>query len=98
MKRTFYNCPKCKCRFLAKSDLQYHLLIHIPQSRSLEKTETVLPLDLRREKYAEKLRLFRLNYCQSGKPVNPPPRRAPLLGSWLLQQDSLLKKGKEERV
>ena len=98
MKRTFYNCPKCKCRFLAKSDLQYHLLTHIPQPKPPEKTETVLPLDLRRVKYAEKLRLFRLNYCQPGKPVNPPPRRPPLPGSWLLQQDSLLKKGKEERV
>ena len=78
MKRTFYNCPKCKCRFLAESDLQYHLLTHIPQPRAPKKTETVLPLDLRREKYAEKLRLFRLNYCQPGKPVILPPCRISL--------------------
>lgn len=98
MKRTFYNCPECKCRFFTQSDLQYHLLTHIPQTKPPEKTETVLSLDSRRDKYAEKLRLFRLNYCQPGKPVNPPPRRAPLPGSWLLQQDSLMKRSKEERV
>jgi len=69
MERTFYNCSKCKCRFLAKSDLQYHLLTHIPQPRLPGRTEAVLPLDLRRAKYAEKLRLFRLNYCQNRPPV-----------------------------
>ncbi len=70
MKRTLINCPQCKCMFLTQKDLQYHLLTHIPPSRSPEKTETFLPLDLRREKYAEKLRLFRLNHCQPGQFMN----------------------------
>ena len=78
MKRTLIDCPKCKCRFASQRDLQYHLLTHILQSKPPEKTETVLPLDLRRKKYAEKLRLFRLNYCQPGRPVNRPPHRASL--------------------
>lgn len=78
IKRTFFNCSKCKCRFFSQRDLQYHLLTHIPQPRSPRKTETVLPLDLRRAKYAEKLRLFWLNYCQPGQPVNRPTRRSSL--------------------
>jgi len=78
IKRTFFSCPKCKCRFFSQRDLQYHLLTHIPQPRTPKRTETVLPLDLRREKYAEKLRLFRLNYCQPGRHVNRPTRRASL--------------------
>ncbi len=70
MKRTLINCPQCECRFLTQGDLQYHLLTHIPRSRSPEKREPFLPLDLRRAKYAEKLRLFRLNYSQPGQQLN----------------------------
>ncbi len=70
MKRILINCSQCKCRFLTKKDLQYHLLTHIPQPKQPNKRETVLPLDLRREKYAEKLRLFRLNYSQPGQQLN----------------------------
>ena len=70
IKRTFFNCPKCKCFFFSLRDLQYHLLTHIPQPRAAKRTKTVLPLDLRREKYAEKLRLFRLNYSQPGQQLN----------------------------
>ena len=57
IERTFFNCPECKCRFFSPRDLQYHMLTHVPQPKPPRKTETFLPLDLRREKYAEKLRL-----------------------------------------
>ena len=68
MKRKLIDCPDCDCVFVTEKDLQYHLLTHIPSSRP--PTKEILPLELRRRKYAEILRLFRLKYISPGQQLN----------------------------
>lgn len=62
-RNVIFDCPECRCRFLTERDLEYHAATHRPQPRAPVERKQFLPLEERREKYAEKLRLFRLNYC-----------------------------------
>lgn len=57
-----------------------------PRPRPKRPKRKTQPLDQKRARYASKVALFQVNYCSSGSPVNRPPRKPPLPGSWLVRR------------
>jgi len=59
--RTFYNCPKCPCKFLSESDLLYHLYTHV-KPRKKRQVKAIPSRKQTLKKYKEKIKAFRENY------------------------------------
>jgi len=74
MTRTFYECPKCPCRFLTEKDLMAHTWQHLkPNKRRIKPPRLTRRQTLR--KYRTKLWAYHKNYGETGLCFTEPWKR-----------------------